>query len=140
MGYILKDLDESLRFSPGQEQEFKMSCIYARKAKYNNLKIFEIENEEKEPGFPDTLEISANDPAALIEYKVTDESNNIKFQKAQPLFYRRNMDLCIKIFVWSVPEKVMYSFSAEEVIDAILRFGRRSGNSIIVTIRNGELR
>ncbi len=117
--------DDDLRadevFSPGEEQRFKKWHIEKMRRTYSFVKeIFEIENEEKEPGFPDVLLIVRGEEAMLLEYKVSDAAGYIKFEKAQPLFYKRHTNLDIYIVAYSVPEKRYHILTADEVIEALI--------------------
>lgn len=66
-----------------------------------------IENEEKEPGWPDVLVTRALDNRfLLVEVKVSDNKGVIKFESSQPLFYVRNgLKLPIHIYAFDVRYK-----------------------------------
>ena len=57
-------------------------------------KIFFIETEETEFGFPDVLAIQCEEDGTnavmFFEFKVTDKKDRIKFQRTQPAWYIRN--------------------------------------------------
>lgn len=108
------------KFSPGEEQEFKREMIRTKRMLHPARSYFEVENEEKEPGFPDTLEVfEKNKHARFVEYKVSDDKGIIEFEKGQPLFYRRNQSLDIRIIAWSVPDNTYYVFRADDVLATI---------------------
>jgi hypothetical protein len=84
------------------EQEFKQAFLKAWKRNDSNFHYtnFELENEEKEAGMPDTLSISAEAPAYFTEFKYADKNGVIEFKKSQPLFYRQHRSLLIQILAW----------------------------------------
>jgi hypothetical protein len=139
---------EGQRFNPGDEQLFKIAVIHSREA-LNHIHIFEIENEEKESGFPDSLEMFEGfdarlgevylSPSQLIEYKVSDQNGDIKFQKRQPLFYKRNSKLCILVRAWSVPECKGYEFNAADIIKALVARVKSGGSANKLSIVEGIL-
>jgi hypothetical protein len=98
----MKSIDWLVRGPFKDEQEFKQAVLKAFKRKDAKYRYthFEIENEEKEAGMPDTLSISAEAPAYFTEIKYADKNGAIKFTKAQPLFYGQHRDLCIQILAW----------------------------------------
>ena len=111
------------RFVPGEEQRFKRAVMGAQMGMHKGLRIFEIENEEKEPGFPDTLEIGdigRRYRTRLVEYKVSDARGFITFKKTQPRFYRTYSELNIVVCAWSVPDQRGYYFGTDEIIGAVL--------------------
>ena len=123
-------------FAPGQEQEFKIAMMDLRRSIVTiNSDIFEVENEEKEPGFPDSIEINRVSTACvLMEYKVSDAAGVITFEDTQPMFYRRNITMPIKICAYCVPENEIYIFRAPFVLDAIMaryEAGKR-GNKVSI--------
>lgn len=107
------------KFNPGEEQEFKTEMIRCKRLLHPERTYFEVENEEKEPGFPDVIEVFENQRSVFVEYKVSDEKGIIEFQKSQPLFYRRNRQLDIRIIAWSVPDNSYWVFRASDVLDVI---------------------
>jgi hypothetical protein len=136
------------RFRPGQEQAFKRAVIDLTNS-YGSRNVFEVENEEKEPGFPDTIEMSPfsimkghrnpQSAACFVEYKVSDAKAFITFKKSQPLFYRNNSILAIYIRAWSVHEQVSYEFTANEVLKAALRRSELDMNPLRMNIEGGVL-
>ena len=143
-------------FNSGEEQAFKMMVIHARSAYSKYLYIFEVENEEKEPGFPDSLEISVaigTPPidfsgvgciqptySLLVEYKVSDENGVIKFKPLQPLFYKRYREIPIVIRAWCVPEQRGYEYKAQDIILALTIRAEDGNNPLTVNIREGGLK
>ena len=64
---------QGLHFFTGQEQEFKTAC--GHRLSGPSYRVFEVENEEKEAGFPDALEMAPcalgeRSLSRLVEYKV----------------------------------------------------------------------
>lgn len=107
------------KFSPGEEQAFKREMIRVKQMLHPERTYFEVENEEKEPGFPDTIEVFENNKARFVEYKVSDEKGSIEFQRGQPLWYRRNRKLDIRIIAWCVPDNEYWVFTADDVLEII---------------------
>jgi len=110
-------------FVKGEEQRFKRAVMAAQMAARKGLRVFEIENEEKEPGFPDTLEmgdIGRHYPTRLVEYKVSDAKGFVSFKKSQPRFYRMYPELNIVVCAWSVPDQRGYYFGTDEILEAVL--------------------
>lgn len=129
------DLRANEMFSPGEEQRFKKWHIEKIRRTYKFVKeVFEVENEEKEPGFPDVLLIVHDDEAMLLEYKVSDERGVISFERAQPLFYKRHANLCVYIVAYSVPEKRYHILASSEVIEELLS-SPDSGKSRTIRLR-----
>ena len=142
---------EGDRFFPGQEQQFKMET--QRAYRQPGLTVFEIENEEKEPGFPDTLEIKIDrairrgpygcarpEWVEFVEYKVSDSRGYIEFRKDQPLFYKRHSDLRIMVRAWSVPDQRGYIFGANEILQACQHRATEGDNPMSVCIKGGILK
>jgi hypothetical protein len=105
------------------EQGFKQAVLktWSRNTQghYTN---FEIENEEKEAGMPDTLSMSAEAPAYFTEFKYADKNGVIGFKKSQPLFYKRHPDLLIRILAWDARySRVVHIQPAEVVSKKSLR-------------------
>lgn len=67
-------------------------------------KIYYIETEETEYGFPDVIAIKVNDlgvnEVSFFEFKITNKYNRIKFQKSQPVWYIKNRKMNPKVIVW----------------------------------------
>jgi hypothetical protein len=126
-------------FFPGQEQEFKTEMLRVKRIVHPDSTFFEIENEEKEPGFPDTLEIGEGHQAKLVEYKVSDEHGNIKFERDQPLFYKRHRFLDIEIIAYCVPDNKLRTLLPWQILDALTIRVSRGQRGRMVNIKNGEV-
>jgi hypothetical protein len=88
------------KWTTGQEMLFQKAMIdeYRREG----MKIFRIETEETEPGFPDALIYRLDAPSTLLEFKVANPADVVHFQKSQPLFYAKNKTCRILIVAYSV--------------------------------------
>ena len=106
------------KFNPGDEQAFKTAMIRAKRLLHPGRTYFEVENEEKEPGFTDTIEVFENQRSVL-----------------QPLFYRRNRQLDIRIIAWSVPDNAYWVFRASDVLAVI----KAHAKDLRVSIRGGVM-
>lgn len=77
-------------------------------------KIFFIETEETEFGFPDVIAIQCEEDgtnaAMFFEFKVTDKKDRIKFQRTQPAWYIRNKELQPTVVVWHNRKKTFMYF------------------------------
>ena len=123
------------KFNPGDEQAFKTAMIRAKRLLHPGRTYFEVENEEKEPGFTDTIEVFENQRSVFVEYKVSDNFGIIEFQRSQPLFYRRNRQLDIRIIAWSVPDNAYWVFRASDVLAVI----KAHAKDLRVSIRGGVM-
>jgi hypothetical protein len=84
----------------GNEQSFKRAVLQTCSTYEPKTTLFEIENEEKEPGMPDVLAVHPSLPATFIEFKYANKNGVIEFQYSQPRFYRQHDDLNIQILAW----------------------------------------
>ncbi len=140
-GRCIEGLD-IYHFGPGSEQAFKVAVIHSRATA--TLRIFEVENEEKEAGFPDSLEMYLASlpgdlsPAQLVEYKVSDIVGFIEFQSKQPLFYARNDGIAIVIRAWSVPDQKAYEYDSFTVFKALSRRAMCGENPLKLYISGGK--
>lgn len=133
-----------------------MAMMVALQKRNNNLTVFEVENEEKEPGFPDTLELLVSGLkddkkhrftgslvdcplATLAEYKVSDTLGFIDFKRSQPHFYKLYSHLQIVIRAWCVPEQRGYEYRPADVLKALLRRADAGKNPLCVSIMKGGL-
>jgi len=125
-------------FEPGEEQLFKLWHMEGVARRIGPAATaFQIENEEKEPGFPDVL-IDIQERAPLyIEYKVSDKKGMIEFQKTQPLFYKRHPQMPIYVVAYSVPDGEYYVFIALHVVQAMMISERK--NPLKVSVKGGRL-
>ena len=86
----------------------------------------EIENEEKEPGFPDVLCINRQTGrATFYEIKLARKSGLFKFEPTQPLFYKQHPELDISVVVFDCEQKVVTVAKAEWTLKEVLRSGLR---------------
>ncbi len=127
---VIRGLDP---YKPGEEQKFKTACMRRYKSLFD-WKSFEIENETKEPGFPDTLEFHGPYKQTVVgsrfvEYKVSDENGWIEFEPAQPVFYKRNASLPIKVRAYSVPDKLGFVFDAADIVSIVAKHAKDGAKS-----------
>jgi len=123
-GYAFKD-----------EQEFKRAWIAHIKS-MNLCTVFEVENEEKEPGFPDLLFIrTATQEARFYETKVARKGGVFKFEPTQPRFYKLHPELKIQVVVWDAEERVVYLVDADKAAKAALEKGRATPKGIYLNVR-----
>ena len=117
------------------EQEFKTAWInYLRKQSF--CEVFEIENEEKEPGFPDLLYVDlATSHAMFFEIKVAEKGGVFKFEPTQPRFYKLHPMLRIQVVVWDAQERKVYCIGAQRAAQAALEFGRATPKGIYLNVR-----
>jgi hypothetical protein len=106
-------------YAPGQEDRFKRDMILALQASEEGVEVFQIENEEKEPGFPDVIVLEPSGRYKLCEFKVSDERGVITFEPSQPRFYRRHPGLDITIIAWNVPAGRPHRVSASAVLRCV---------------------
>ena len=104
------------------EQDFKTWCIDYLKQGKSDV-VFEIENEEKEPGFPDLLRVDFMERAFFYEIKVARKGGRFKFEPTQPRFYKSHPMLNIKVIVWDAETHVAFFISAFEAADKVLEKG-----------------
>lgn len=107
------------------EQDFKRAWIeYLHKTE--PCTVFEVENEEKEPGFPDVLCINRQTGrATFYEIKLARKSGLFKFEPTQPLFYKQHPELDISVVVFDCEQKVVTVAKAEWTLKEVLRSGLR---------------
>lgn len=101
------------------EQDFKTWCMGYIKTDKSDV-VFEIENEEKEPGFPDLLKIDFMGRAFFYEIKVARKRGRFTFESTQPRFYKLHPNLNIKVIVWDAEMHIVYFISALEAADKVL--------------------
>lgn len=86
-------------------------------------KIFFIETEETEFGFPDVLAIQCEEDGTnavmFFEFKVTDKKDRIKFQRTQPAWYIRNKELQTTVVVWHNRKKTFMYLPTMLVVDQL---------------------
>lgn len=126
---------DAFGYSFKNEQEFKTAWMnYLRRQNY--CEVFEIENEEKEPGFPDLLCIDlASSHSMFFEIKVASKGGVFKFEPTQPRFYKLHPMLRIQVVVWDAQEKKVYCIGAQRAAQAALEFGRATPKGIYLNVR-----
>jgi hypothetical protein len=91
-------------YQPGEEQRFKRDAIELWQAEWGpGWSFFCIESPGVADGFPDVLAANSLGEHRLYEFKVSDKSGAVVFEKTQLLFYKAHPDLNIKIVAWDVP-------------------------------------
>ena len=117
------------------EQEFKTAWMnYLRS--HNFCEVFEIENEEKEPGFPDLLYIDlCASHSMFFEIKVAEKGGVFKFEPTQPRFYKLHPMLRIQVVVWDAQERKVYCIGAQRAAQAALEFGKATPKGIYLNVR-----
>jgi len=115
-------------FHPGEETEFRAELMRTLNAHEKSLaQAYAVENEEKEPGWPDVLvaqvTFGEGTLCTFIETKVCDASGHIKFEKTQPVFYKRNPILDVQIYAFDSRYDRILVASAEDIVkEKKLRF------------------
>jgi hypothetical protein len=79
------------------EATFKKQKVEKWKTSGTFESVFCIETEETETGFPDVLAIDKVHVSQLYEFKVSDARGIIKFERGQPLFYKKYPHLNVEI-------------------------------------------
>jgi len=100
------------------EQAFKTWCMTELRHSYKA--IFEVENEEKEPGFPDVLAIDYDDKAHFYEFKVAYKGGRFTFEPTQPRFFKFYPYLDIHVMVWDAEQHTIYCIPAILAANATL--------------------
>ena len=126
---------DAFGYSFKNEQEFKTAWMnYLRRQNY--CEVFEIENEEKEPGFPDLLCIDLDSSHSMFfEIKVASKGGIFKFEPTQPRFYKLHPMLRIQVIVWDAQEKKVYCIGAQRAAQAALEFGKATPKGIYLNVR-----
>lgn len=125
----------SQMYSFKNEQAFKVSYIEHLKSLYL-CTVFEVENEEKEPGFPDLLCIKENtQEASFYEIKVARKGGIFKFEPTQPRFYKAHPELNIQVIVWDAEKSAIYTVEALAAANAALEKGRATPKGIYLNVR-----
>lgn len=101
------------------EQDFKTWCMGYLKQDKSDV-VFEIENEEKEPGFPDLLRVDFMGRAFFYEIKVARKGGRFKFESTQPRFYKLHPNLNIQVIVWDAEMHIVHFISTLEAADKVL--------------------
>lgn len=103
------------------EQDFKVWQIHEFR-RYCKA-VFEIENEEKEPGFPDVLTIDNDDRAHFYEFKVAKKGGRFTFEPTQPRFFKLYPYLDIHVMIWDAERHELYCIPAILAANAVLAKG-----------------
>ena len=109
----------SLQTDFENEQDFKIWCMGFVRNNKSDV-VFEIENEEKEPGFPDLLKVDFTGRAFFFEIKVARKGGRFKFESTQPRFYKNHPMLNIMVIVWDAETHTAYFIPALEAADKVL--------------------
>jgi len=111
------------------EAEFKKQQI----EKWLLLGIYDecfcIESEETEPGFPDVI-ARKDMKFDFIEFKVSDQKGMIKFQRTQPLFYKKHPRLNITITALNNFSGYVIEFPAYAIFDKDGMFALSTKNEV----------
>ena len=97
--------------------------------------VFEIENEEKEPGFPDVLVVNADGRAIFYEIKLARKHGKFKFENTQPRFYKTHPALHINVVVWDAELKKTFVVDAGLAAQAALEKGEIVKGGIRLNVR-----
>ena len=112
----------SLKTEFRDEQDFKTWCMGYIKQHKSDV-VFEIENEEKEPGFPDLLRVDFMGRAFFYEIKVARKRGRFTFESTQPRFYKSHPMLNIMVIVWDAETHTVVFIPALEAADRVLEKG-----------------
>jgi hypothetical protein len=127
---------DAFGYSFKNEQEFKTAWMnYLRKQ--NFCEVFEIENEEKEPGFPDLLCVDLSTSHTMFfETKVAEKGGKFKFEPTQPRFYKAHPLLRIQVVIWDAEQKKVYCVGAQRAAQAALEFGKATPKGIYLNVKD----
>ena len=126
---------DAFGYSYADEQAFKRAWMHYLECQAP-CDVFEIENEEKEPGFPDLLCVThGGSYAQFFETKVARKGGIFKFEKTQPLFYRQHPFMRIMVVVWDAEQKKIYTFGSQVAAKAALEKGRATLEGIYLNVR-----
>ena len=80
-------------------------------------KVFYIETEETEPGFPDCLCEDFSGKFHLFEHKATKGPRNVfKYQKTQPAWYIRNREIVVGLVVYDNKRKDFVEYESAFIV------------------------
>jgi hypothetical protein len=114
--FVAKDLSAELGpYAPGEEARFKKDLIKRWEARNDGWHYFCVESPDTMRGFPDVLAISDRGRYQLYELKVSDNKGFIKFERTQPLFYKKHDGVHALVVAWDVPLKQVVFLSAVSV-------------------------
>lgn len=126
---------DAFSYSYANEQAFKRAWMHYLSCQAP-CDVFEVENEEKEPGFPDLLCVThGGSYAQFFEIKVARKGGIFKFENTQPLFYRQHPFMRIMVAVWDAEQKKIYTFGAQVAAKAALEKGRATPKGIYLNVR-----
>lgn len=100
-----------------QESDFKAKKIKEWEKLPTVDKVYCIETEETEPGFPDVMLRNSAGGYEFYEFKVSDANGVIKFKRSQPAFYRRNKGMNVTIIAYSNAKGETVTFKASLLFD-----------------------
>lgn len=110
-------------YYPGEEERFKQDALRAWRNLRDGWSYFCIESPGTADGFPDVLAVSDRGRYQLFEFKVSDSEGCVRFQKTQPLFYKKNAGLTMFILAWDVTrQRAVYVTPDAVVAEKSLRF------------------
>jgi hypothetical protein len=110
---VSKMLSEKIGpYAPGEESRFKKDLIKYWESINDGWHYFCVESPDTMRGFPDVLAISDRGRYQLYELKVSDNKGFIKFERTQPLFYKKHGGLHALVVAWNVPFREAVYFSA----------------------------
>jgi hypothetical protein len=112
----MEDL-QGLKGPFASEKQFKAAFIEWQKQDNPRCYVFEIENEEKEPGMPDIL-VTQDSEYTMAEIKLSDKNGVITFQKTQPLFYKQHPRLEAIIIAWDALRNRVAMIAPDVVVAA----------------------
>jgi hypothetical protein len=116
MIYVIRHLVDG-PYRPGEEARLKADVIRARESRNPRLQHFCTETEGTEPGFPDVLSVQ-DSRYLLIEFKVSDASGVLHFQRSQPIFYKKYREVTLCIAAWDVPGARLLLIDPEDIVQA----------------------
>lgn len=101
------------------EQEFKEYDLKRLIRSNSHLDYICIETEETCAGFPDVIvtDRSLFDPTTYMEYKVSDSDGVIKFQRSQPIFYKKHSHLDVLIVAYNNKTGHRVAFTKDKLFD-----------------------
>ncbi len=132
--YSVQTID-AFSYSYANEQAFKRAWMHYLSCQAP-CDVFEVENEEKEPGFPDLLCVThGGSYAQFFEIKVARKGGIFKFENTQPLFYKQHPFMRIMVVVWDAEQKKIYTFGSQVAAKAALEKGRATPKGIYLNVR-----
>jgi hypothetical protein len=104
-------------YASGEEERFKQDVIKLWGITEPHTSSFCIESPGTAPGFPDVIHLTNYGAYRLYEFKVSNARSVIKFEKTQPLFYRKHPYLNVTILAWDVPRKRMVAIGQAVIVN-----------------------